>query len=52
MIDPERKARVRQGYPLFVIEDACKIDSIDGVRGFDLAASQGTSYPTGHSTTP
>lgn len=46
MIDPERKAQVRQGYPYFVIEDVCKIDSIDEVRrGFDLAVSQRTSYP-------
>lgn len=38
MIDPERKARVRQGYPHFVIEDACKNRPY---RRFDLAASQG-----------
>lgn len=32
MIGPERKAQVRQGYPHFVIEDSCKIDSIEGLR--------------------
>lgn len=45
MNEAERKAYALQRDPRFVIEDACKIDSVNGVRrGFDLAATKGERY--------